>query len=172
MKKFGLQALIFVVMFLAVSMFQVRNHIPHAAKAPLITGQSNDGQMISKDLSDQTSSKKRSTLIYFIAPWSGVCKITMGNLNYLAKLASANIIIVGLDFEKQTDVLDLIKEKDLGHFELILGDNRTNEEYKIDAYPTYYIVSEKGEVITSSVGYSSTPGMLLRMWYAAAFGRF
>ena len=153
-------------------MFQIRNHIPHAAKAPLITGQSFDGQMISKDLADHTSTPKRSTLVYFFAPWCGVCKVSMGNLNYLIKLVPINIIIVGLDYEKQTDVLDLIKEKDLGQFELILGDSRTNQAYKIDAYPTYYIVSETGEVITSNVGYSSTPGMLLRMWYAAAFGRF
>lgn len=170
MKKFGLQVLLFITVFFAISLFQIRNHIPRSTKAPLISGQSLNGQPISKDLANHAATTARSTLIYFFAPWCGVCKISMGNLNFLATLAPTNIIIVGLDYEKPNDVLDVIKETDLNNFELILGDNATNQAYKINAYPTYYVVSGKGEVVTSSVGYSSTLGMLVRMWYAAAIG--
>lgn len=170
MKKFGLQALLFLVVFIGISLFQIRNHIPRTTKAPLITGHTEDGTSVSKDIANQSTLPPRSTLIYFFAPWCGVCKVSMGNLNFLAKLAPTNIVIVALDYEKPAEVIDIIKDKELTGFDLILGDNATNQAYKVDAYPTYYVVSEKGDIVTSSVGYSSTLGMLLRMWYAAAIG--
>ena len=170
MKKFAIQALLFMAVFFAVSLFQIRNHIPRSAKAPHITGQFEDGSPADKDLAAESQVPARPTLIYFFAPWCGVCKVSMGNLKYLAALTPASIMIVGLDYEKPGDVLDLISEKGLADFDLILGDITTNQAYKVDAYPTYYVISSQGEIVTSSVGYSSTLGMLFRMWFAAALG--
>ncbi len=170
MKKFGLQALLFIIVFLGFSLFQIRNHIPRTAKAPLITGQFKDSTPANKDLGDQSVIPARTTLIYFFAPWCGVCKVSMGNLNFLASLAPVNILIVALDYDKSNEVIDIINEKELSDFELILGDNATNQAYMVDAYPTYYVISDKGEIVTSSVGYSSTLGMLVRIWLAAVIG--
>ena len=170
MKKFGLQALLFIIVFFAVALFQIRNHIPRLAKAPPITGQFKDGTPADKDLAAQSQAPAPATLIYFFAPWCGVCKVAMGNLNNLAALTQARIVIVALDYEKPSDVLDLITEKELSNFDLILGDDATGRAYKVDAYPTYYLLSDRGEIVTSSVGYSSTLGMLFRVWLATASG--
>ena len=170
MKKFSLQVLLFTIVFFAIALFQIRNHIPRSAKAPPITGQFKDGTPADKDLTTQSHAPASTTLIYFFAPWCGVCKVAMGNLNNLAALTQAKIVIVALDYEKSSDVLDLITEKELSSFDLILGDEATGQAYKVDTYPTYYVLSDQGEVVTSSVGYSSTLGMLFRVWLAAASG--
>jgi thiol-disulfide isomerase/thioredoxin len=169
MKKFALQVLAGVFILTAISLFQIRNHIPHASNAPAITGVGKDGTPIHLDLVQSGEKSSKTSLLYFFAPWCGVCKMSMGNLNILSKMTSANIIIVALDYENPTEVIDLIKVKELESFELILGDTTTNQAYKIEAYPSYYVISADGKIVTSAVGYTTTVGMLLRIWLSAAF---
>lgn len=167
MKKFTLQAVFFIIILLGLSFFQIRRHIPRSTKAPIITGLSKGGIGTSKDFGEPTASSLRPTLVYFFAPWCGVCKIAMENLKLLPKMAGVNIVLVALDFETSDEVIDLIDEKHLSEFELIMGNQKTNLDYKIEGYPTYYVISDQGEVVTSSVGYSTTLGMLVRIWLAA-----
>jgi len=165
MKKIALQALLFFTVFFAISIYQIRNHIPRTTDVPLISGQSADGTPNQINLA-QGILKSHPTLLYFFAPWCGVCKIAMGNLNILSTFASVNVVIIALDYDNKNEVIDLIKQKNLGNFELVFGDNATKQSFKVGAYPTYYVVSGQGEVFTSSIGYSTTIGMLFRIWTA------
>jgi hypothetical protein len=73
-----------------------------------------------------------------------------------------NIITVALDYQSVDEVSEFIAEKTLD-YPVILGDTRWSQEYKITAFPSYYIVDAEGTVLSRSLGYSSTAGMLSRL---------
>lgn len=41
-----------------------------------------------------------------------------------------------------------------------------SQQFKIGAYPTTFIYSQERELLFSDVGYTSTIGLWLRMWWA------
>ena len=161
MKKIMPELLIALIIIVAVSLYQGRNLLSSATLAPALHGFSPDGSSVVQ------SDYSQPTLIYFFAPWCTVCKLSMGNLNWLGKLSDIEIIIVGLDYEKPGQVFDLVNEKGLTDFKVIAGDDNTSDQFKIQAYPTYYTIRKNGVVQSASVGYSSFLGMLLRSWLAS-----
>lgn len=160
MKKILPELLIAIVVVFAITLYQGRDLVPAATDAPVLEGYAEDGSHVI------LSSFQRPTLLYFFAPWCTICKLSMGNLNLLRKFSDIDIIIVGLDYEKPGQVFDLLKEKGLSDFQIILGDEKTSDLFKIQAFPTYYTIKGNGKVQSSSVGYSPLPGLLVRSWLA------
>lgn len=159
MKKIVLELSIAVAVIVGISMYQGRSLLSAATVAPALEGYSKDGSSVSLSF-------QQPTMLYFFAPWCTVCKLNMGNLDWLSKLSGINIIIVGLDYETPEQVIALLKEKGLADFQVILGNDRTSDLFQIKAYPTYYTLGRNGKVKSSSVGYSPLPGLLIRSWLA------
>lgn len=112
---------------------------------------------------DQTATST-NTLVYFFAPWCTICDLSMGNLNLVKKQfnADVDILIVALDYQSIDEVQEFIADKEL-NFPVILGDSRWAREYQIRAFPSYYIIDNNGTVLSRTMGYSSTAGMLSRL---------
>jgi thiol-disulfide isomerase/thioredoxin len=112
----------------------------------------------------------RQSLIYFFAPWCGVCRMSMPNLNHVQRFfPGLTVIAVALDFANPRDVQIFAKEVNLT-VTAALGDDHLREQWRISAYPTYVVVDEEGKVAVSSVGYSTLVGMLVRvLWTRLGF---
>lgn len=112
----------------------------------------------------QLDNEKNDTLIYFFAPWCGICHLSIDNLEdiYQSKPENLDILVVALDWQSQQEIQEFIDEHKLS-MPVLLGNNQTQLNFKISAFPSYYLISKKGEVLSKDVGYSTQWGIDLRL---------
>lgn len=108
----------------------------------------------------------KPTLIYFWAPWCTVCKLSMPNLQdyFEANKESVNVVAIALSYESVLEVEEFVRDKQFT-FPVLLGSNQVAQDYKISAFPTYYLLDSEGSVVSKSMGYSTELGMMFRTLY-------
>lgn len=105
--------------------------------------------------------KGNKTVIYFFAPWCTVCKYSMPNLEAAIAGTDIKAIAIALDYTSEAQVNTFITDLQLT-MPILLGNNQTQTNYKVSAFPTYYIVNEELKITARSMGYSSQLGIALR----------
>jgi len=161
-KKLSLEVLFFVAIFSALSYWQETSLLESNSRPLTITAKTLDGQIINFP---NSKSMPEKTLIYFFAPWCKVCHLSISNLNILRNQVSESeldIIIVALDWNSTAEITEYMAKHEL-KFPVILGDQQWQSQYKIKGFPTYYVLNQKAEIISRSIGYSSSVGMLRRV---------
>ena len=144
----------------AVSIWQSRNMLDVDSKISLdkqlLVGL--DGQVSVLIKSDKTS------LIYFFAPWCKVCSLSIGNLEYLDP-EKINIVRVVLDYSNLQEVQDFAIKHNISS-QILLGHEGLKQQFKIQGYPTYYIMDDQQKVLAKSYGYSTALGLKLRQIFS------
>lgn len=151
---------IIVLLFVGIQFWQTRA-MPHDTP-PVFVG------------TDLTSGEKRTLpsggkdveILYFFAPWCGVCKLSSRNAEMVTQwIPGVHVTFIGLDFDSRDDVLSFVQDNQLTS-RVVLGDPETLRDWNIDGYPTYAVINDRGEVSSLSVGYSTTVGTALRVLLA------
>lgn len=158
------QILLAFVIFIVLSEWQATDMRDQGEKLRPITSPTLTGDTLTFP---NQSVKSENTLVYFFAPWCTICDLSMGNLNLVKHQfnSEVNVVIVALEYQSIEEVEEFIADKELD-FPVILGDSRWAKEYQIKAFPSYYIVDNSGTVLSRTMGYSSTAGMLSRLaWH-------
>ncbi len=102
-------------------------------------------------------------IIHFWATWCPTCKLEISNFNTIA--SEYNLVTIAVQSGDNETLKKFMKERDLD-FPLINDRNGVlAKKFAINAYPTTFIFDKKGEVAFSEVGYTSTWGLKLRMWW-------
>ncbi len=152
------QILIFSAVVLLVGQWQSRN---------LPTGLS--PQVKAQDLSGNAvnfPNKGVVSIVYFFAPWCGVCRVSMPNLKALKEyFPEIDITAVAFDFESPDEVRVFKSEVGV-NLPILLGEETARRLWKVSAYPTYIVVDKGGVIRGASVGYSSQMGMIIRLLWA------
>ncbi|WP_440053669.1 TlpA family protein disulfide reductase [Pseudoalteromonas sp. T1lg65] len=162
MLKLLFQAIIVLFVFIAVSSYQERNLLDDNGliSAPsFILPQLNETEMAlfhSKQLAGNQS------VIYFFAPWCSVCRVSMPNLDRLYRQQKVNAVAIALDFNSTEEVTNFVADLQLS-MPILLGNQHVRKQYKIAAYPTYYVLDEHLNVTERAVGYSSELGLRARL---------
>jgi len=102
----------------------------------------------------------RKTLVYLFAPWCGVCRSSIGNLDAV-DTGKNNIVVIALDYKTIPEVEAFVKSTGVRH-PVYLGNPYIENLFKIEAYPTYYVLDEAFNVSQRSVGYSTSLGLKFR----------
>lgn len=109
--------------------------------------------------------KNKPIMVHIWATWCPTCKLEAANIQRISQKYEVATIAVksGTDL----DIKRYLDEHDL-NFNVI---NDKNAEYarkfKIAVYPTTFIYDKDGNLVFSEVGYTSTIGLYLRMWWAS-----
>ena len=159
-RSFLLNAALLVALFFGVSAFQSRNMLATDGEpAPALKGVTLAGEPY--DLADAGA---RPALVYFFAPWCRICAASAGNLNRLRRWRDAEdieIVAVGLDWDSFEEVRDYAARHDL-NVTVVLGDADVARQWKIQAYPSYYVLNSEHHVVRRDIGYSTQFGLWWR----------
>ena len=80
-----------------------------------------------------------------------------------------NIQIIALDYESKDEVLEFVKGLGIS-VPVFYGNEDVRQAWSITAYPSYYVLDEKGVIRARSVGYSSKYGMMAKVYWSKWFG--
>ena len=114
------------------------------------------------------SADQKIKIIYFFAPWCGVCKASMGNLAWLHSwISGLEIAVVGLDYESVEQIKDEAAHQNLTP-NVFLGNDAVRDGWGLEGYPTYVVLGKGNQIRATSVGYSSLFGMIFRAFWVKA----
>ena len=111
----------------------------------------------------------RISLVYFFAPWCGVCRLSMGNLNKIRReMPDIDIQIVALDYSSKDEVIQFVNDNRIEP-PVYMGNEFTGAAWGVSAYPSYFIVDQDSVIRSRTVGYSSKFGIMLHAFWARLF---
>jgi thiol-disulfide isomerase/thioredoxin len=110
-------------------------------------------------------SNDKANLVYFFAPWCTICSLSIGNLDYLDP-EKINVVVIALDYSSKEEVDKFVSEHDVKS-RVFMGHDALKAQFKIQGYPSYYLVDEKGLITSRAFGYSSAVGLKLREAFGA-----
>ena len=109
--------------------------------------------------------KGKPVLIHFWATWCPTCKLEAGNIQSLSE--SYNVITIAVKSKTDQDINTYLKEHNLDFKVINDSQGVLAQEFSVAAYPTTFIYNTEGKLSFSEVGYTSTWGLYLRMWWAS-----
>lgn len=124
--------------------------------------QANAGDVVSLE-----SLKGRSTVLAFWAPWCGVCRTEASNVSRAASWAGQNarVLSVASSYESLDEVTAFVQNHSVDYPVLLDGTGQVAPSFGVTAYPTLVFLDEHGVIKHATVGYTTTLGILLRLWF-------
>lgn len=107
----------------------------------------------------------KAILVHFWATWCPTCKVEAANIDAVAK--DYEVLTVAVKSGSDQKINEYLKEHDLNMKVLNDIDASIARSYNVAAYPTTFIYDKNGELLFTDVGYTSTLGLYLRMWWAS-----
>jgi thioredoxin-related protein len=103
--------------------------------------------------------------VAFWAPWCTVCGVESQNLSWVRRLAGtrANVVSVAAAYENLDQVRAYARQHEVD-YPVLLGDDALVRAFRVDAFPTVYFLDADGRVLRSATGYTTTLGLLARLW--------
>ena len=158
-----LNVLFFVAVFVAISTFQARNMLSTSSmEAPALSG-----PLLRGGSYDIGAAGDRPVLVYFFAPWCKFCAVSSDNLTRLRRLRdddSLEILTVALDWQDRDEVRNYVDRHKLD-LPVVLGDTQIAQDWRVYAFPTYYVLDSERRIRRRDLGYSTQFGLWWRTWF-------
>ena len=156
--RVGIELGVVVALLAAVGSWRTHDH--RRGTPPAMTLPAIDGAPVA------LAADGKPTLLVFFAPWCGVCKLTAQNVRWAASVAGdrARVVSVGTAFADPADVRGYAAEHDLPGSVLLDHGGAAARGFGVTAFPTFYFLDANGHITGSTVGYTTTAGLLARLW--------
>lgn len=156
--RWAIDLSLLMLVFWAIGRYQSRHLLADDQVAPAFRLADLDGAQ--RALSDY---RGKVVVLQFFAPWCTVCSLESDNW---ARIQSwrpdVQVLAVALAWEDKASVLEFVGD-DRGRYPVLLGTDTVQEAYKVDSFPTHYIIDAEGRIAWQGSGYTPTVGMLLRL---------
>ena len=107
--------------------------------------------------------KGKPLLIHFWATWCPTCKAEAGNIETLSKYY--NVLSVAVNSGSDTELKAYMRKRELTFSVLNDMDGSYTNTFAVRVFPTTFIYDPDGKLVSTEVGYTSTIGLLARMWW-------
>jgi thiol-disulfide isomerase/thioredoxin len=104
-------------------------------------------------------------LIHFWATWCPVCKLEASNINFLSK--HFNVLTIAVKSGNNQEIQKYLDEHGYKYKVINDASGAISSKFKISGFPTTFVYDKNKKLAFSEVGYTSTLGLALRMWWAA-----
>jgi len=103
-------------------------------------------------------------LIHFWATWCPTCKLEASNIQQISQ--NYEVLTIAVNSGSNKDIKKYMDERGLTFKFINDADGYFAKKFNISAYPTTFIYDKHKNLVFSDVGYTSTIGLYLRMWWA------
>lgn len=150
---------VILAVVLAISAYQTRKHLRNVP-LPSLSLRSTTGETVALD-----SLRGKRSLIYLWAPWCGVCKVETSNIDRVKSMVGdrANVISIAVGYRDEAEVKRYIQERGVT-YPVLLGDAAVEQALRVNMFPTIYFVDRDGRIARSVTGYTTTAGLLSRLY--------
>lgn len=108
--------------------------------------------------------KDKPLLIHFWATWCPICALEEQNIETISK--DYQVITIATQSGSSEEIKEYLEKNNLS-FKVVNDDLATlSREFNIKAFPTTFIYDKNQNLKFSEVGYSSTFGLKLRLWWS------
>ncbi|MCF6262037.1 MAG: TlpA family protein disulfide reductase [Xanthomonadales bacterium] len=153
-------AVLIISVFLAIGMWQARDLLPPGSEqtAPVFSLPDRQGNIVNLE-----DFRGKRVVVYFFAPWCKICSLSMHNLVDVAAKRDPDLVILalGVEYQQESEIWAFVDKHEL-QMPVLLGGSQQMIDWKIQAFPTYYVLNEAGQIISRSVGYSTELGIRWR----------
>jgi thiol-disulfide isomerase/thioredoxin len=106
----------------------------------------------------------RPAVVHFWATWCPVCELEQGMIDSLAE--EYPVITIAMQSGEAQEVLDYLAEQGVDYPVVNDPDGLIARRYGVSGVPASFVLDGKGEVRFVTRGYTSGPGMRVRLWLA------
>lgn len=121
-------------------------------------------EMINDKVFEMKQIEGKPVLIHFWATWCPTCKAEADNIERLSQYYE--VVTFAVKSGENEELLKYMNGRGFNYRVINDIDGKWASIYNIEGYPTTFIYDRDGQVSFTEVGYSSTLGLALRMWWA------
>ena len=110
---------------------------------------------------ENISLNNKPILIHFWATWCPICKVEAPNIQTISEHFEVLTIAVN-----SKNIEEYLKENNVNFKVIDDKNNNYANKFNITVYPTTLIYDKNKNLVFSEVGYTSTIGLWLRLWWA------
>lgn len=103
-------------------------------------------------------------LIHFWASWCPVCKLEQSNIDNIAK--DYPVITIAMQSGSDLEVSQFMQDEKLSFNVINDEEGILSRAFNIKGVPVSFIVNKKNTIEFVEVGYTTEPGLRLRLWWA------
>lgn len=161
-RKWLLEALILVAIVGAVTMWQNRG-LPEGM-APPLAGVRTDGSTVKVGAGETAESAQ---LVVFWATWCPVCRAEEGNIESVAQ--DWPVVSVAMQSGDREEVAKHLAARGIKVPAVEDDDGDISIAWGVKVVPAHFILDPAGNIRFRVVGYATTLGLRLRLWWAQRF---
>jgi thiol-disulfide isomerase/thioredoxin len=117
------------------------------------------------DKSNYSYPDNKALMVHFWATWCPICKLESPNIQTLSNEYS--VLTIATDSGDDENIIRYLKDNNLTFDVLNDEDYKLSKKFNINVFPTTLIYDRNHNLIFTEVGYSTTIGLRLRMWWAS-----
>lgn len=106
--------------------------------------------------------RSKPLIVHFWATWCPTCKLEIANLNTLSN--NYQVITIAVNSGNDKNINRFLKEHKLDFDVVNDFSGKIAAKFSVNTFPTTFIYDKDAKIKFSEVGYTSTIGLLLRMW--------
>ncbi|QWF72312.1 redoxin domain-containing protein [Methylomonas paludis] len=107
---------------------------------------------------------KGPAIIYFWAEWCGVCQMMQSGFNKV--VGDYPLVTVAFQSGDSTAVQAYLRQKQLAWPVLNDPQGTNAKSFGVTAVPTLFFTNSRGDIVFTTVGYTSELGLRIRTWLA------
>ena len=159
LKLFTKEIIVFIVTLVIIS-----NAISYYKSTDLNKDSLNIKSLTLIDGSTYTIPTNKAILIHFWGTWCPICKLEASNIDAISK--DYEVVTIAVDSKDNDNIKKYLKDNNVNYKVHNDVNSKIASKYNIAVYPTSFIYNKNGKLVFTEVGYTSTFGLKLRMWWA------
>jgi peroxiredoxin len=156
-RRWLLEGLLVLAVIVGVQWWQTRD--APSGPAPALDGVLLDGTPV-----DLAAERGRPVLVHFWAEWCPICRLEEGSIDALAR--DHRVISVATTSGDAAAVRAYMARQGLSFPTLVDEDGTIGRRWGVKGVPASFVIDASGEIAHATVGYTTGPGLRVRLWLA------
>ncbi len=165
-KSWNIKKILKEIAIMGLTVLVISNVLSYLRKPELVDTQlpKINERLINGEVFSTLEPTGRPLLVHFWATWCPVCQAESDNIQRLSD--HYDVVTIAVKSGNNAALTSYMDEHSFDYRVINDANGKWAEAFDVTAYPTTFVYDSSGEICFSEVGYTSTLGLLVRMWWA------